>query len=185
MEEIPQQSRFSGRRIVLYGPESTGKSTLGKQLSLYYNEPLVLEYAREYLQKRFDVNSHICSYDDIVPIAIGQRHLEIQGEKDARDLVILDTNLLETAVYSEAYFSKVPQELEKAIATSSYDLYLLMDIDVEWTPDDLRDKPQERVQMFNFFEKTLVERKLDYSVVSGIDDERLKNAIQVIESSKQ
>ena len=54
MEKIPSQKRTLVKRIVLFGPESTGKTTLAKQLSEKYDVPWVAEYAREYLQEKWD-----------------------------------------------------------------------------------------------------------------------------------
>ncbi len=181
MEKIPEQSDFAGLRIVLYGPESTGKSTLANQLAAHYHVPQVAEFARDYLQALFDQNGHLCTYDDIIPIARGQRIAENKAALQADNLLICDTDILETYVYCDAYFGKVPDELAKAVLKSAYDLYLLMDIDTPWTPDDLRDRPQERTQLFDKFEGAL--RKFDqpYVVIRGLGEERFHNAVQAIE----
>ncbi|SCY36286.1 nicotinamide-nucleotide adenylyltransferase, NadR type [Nonlabens sp. Hel1_33_55] len=181
MEKIPEQTHFSGLRIVLYGPESTGKSTLAQQLSAHYREPQVEEFARDYLQELFDQNGHICTYDDILPIAIGQRTAENIASAKANKFLFCDTDIVETYVYSMAYFDKVPAELIAAIKKSKYDHYVLLDVDTPWTDDDLRDKPNERKEMFNRFEAALQEYGYKYTKVSGLGENRLKNAINAIE----
>lgn len=181
MEKIPEQIQFNGLRIVLYGPESTGKSTLASQLSLHYKEPQVAEFARIYLQERFDENGHICTYEDILPIAAGQRQAENIATLKAQRLVICDTDILETYVYSSIYFDKVPDDLVQALNTSTYDLYLLMDTATDWVPDDLRDRPDDRQQIFHRFEQALKERNQPYTLISGLGDQRFLNAVTAID----
>jgi len=181
MEKIPKQNTFSGLRIVLYGPESTGKSTLANKLAEYYGEPQVVEFARDFLQEKFDKNGHICTYEDIMPIAIGQRLAENEKSQLATKMLICDTDILETYVYSMAYFAQAPQELIDALKKSRYDHYLLMDIDTPWTPDDLRDKPDNRKEMFDKFEEALVKFEFSYTKISGLGKQRFKNAVAALD----
>jgi NadR type nicotinamide-nucleotide adenylyltransferase len=181
MEKIPKQSAFDGLRIVLYGPESTGKSTLAAQLAAHYGEPQVAEFARNYLQKKFDANGHICGYEDIIPIAIGQRNAENLATALAKRVLICDTDILETYVYCQAYFDKSPEQLERAVKKSTYDLYLLMDIDTPWTRDDLRDRPNDRKKLFNRFEEALKKFNHPYALINELGDQRFQNAIAAIE----
>lgn len=182
MEKIPEQLPFDGLRIVIFGPESSGKSTLAHQLGHYFREPVVDEYARDYLQNMFDANGHICDYEDVMPIAIGHRKAENLAVKKARKLLICDTDLLETYIYSMIYYDKVPRQLVDSIKQSHYDHYLLMDVNTPWVKDDLRDKPYERKEMFDRFENTLKKNKLSYSKISGLGVERFKDALAVIEN---
>ncbi|BAO54685.1 AAA family ATPase [Nonlabens marinus] len=181
MEKIPEQSEFDGLRIVLYGPESTGKSTLANQLAAHYQEPQVSEFARVYLQEKMDRTGTVCSFGDIVPIAIGQRESENKAATQAGRLLFCDTDILETYVYSTIYFNRAPQELVRSLKASSYDLYLLMDIDTKWTPDDLRDRPQERKSIFKKFQQTLEEFKQPYKIITELGHQRFLNAIAAID----
>jgi len=181
MEKIPQQSNFAGLRVVLYGPESTGKSTLAAQLSAHYSAPQVAEFARGYLQEKFDVNGHLCAYEDILPIAIGQRKAENQALSMAGDLLICDTDILETYVYCDYYFEAVPQELQRAVTAAHYDLYLLMDIDTAWAPDDLRDRPRDRKQLFDRFEEALEKFNHSYMLINELGHQRFLNAVAAID----
>lgn len=181
MEKIPQQTFFNGLRIVLYGPESTGKSTLARKLAQYYQEPQIKEYARDYLQELFDASGHICTYEDILPIAVGQRIAENEAVKKAKSLIFCDTDILETYVYSVAYFDKAPAVLQTALNKSKYDHYLLLDIDTPWIADNLRDKPYRRKEMFDRFESALIDFELPYTKISGLGDLRLVNAIATID----
>ena len=72
MEEKLRQKPINIVKVVLFGPESTGKTTLSKQLSKHYNTVWAPEYAREYLQKKWNNERKTCELHDILPIAIGQ-----------------------------------------------------------------------------------------------------------------
>ncbi|KQC32223.1 nadR-like protein [Nonlabens sp. YIK11] len=181
MDKIPIQTHFDGLRVVLYGPESTGKTTLAHQLAAYYREPQVAEFARDYLQELFDKDGHICTFKDILPIAIGQRAAENIASAKAKKILFCDTDILETYVYSMAYFDKASQELLEALQQSSYDHYLLLDIDTPWVKDDLRDKPDDRKEMFDRFEQALNDFGHSYTKISGLGDRRLKLAITAID----
>ena len=181
MEKIPEQTHFDGLRIVLYGPESTGKSTLASQLAAHYGEPQVSEFAREYLQKKMDETGEICGFEDILPIAVGQRKAENQAVEQSKRMLFCDTDILETYVYSHIYFDKAPDELVTALKVSSYDLYLLMDINTVWAPDDLRDRPDDRKLLFDRFEKTLINLNLPHRLISELGNQRFLNAVAAID----
>ncbi|WP_213521002.1 ATP-binding protein [Nonlabens sp.] len=180
MEKIPQQRAFIGIKIVLYGPESTGKSTLACELTDHFKTIKVDEYARPYLQEKLDRTGKVCDYEDLVPIAVGQRKAENHALTTAKGYLFCDTDVLETYVYSLAYFDKAPAVLEKAVRKSDYDLYLLLDIDIPWVADGLRDRPKDRKEMFGRFEKGLLDFQKNYSIISGTGEERFKNALNAI-----
>ena len=152
MEEKLKQIKSNCKRVVLYGPESTGKTTLSIELAKHFNVHWVPEYAREYLQKVWDSEKRICEPKDILPIAYGQMELENRYVKKSDSLIICDTNLFETMVYSKYYYGgNCDPLLEKYALKNNYDLYLLTDIDIPWENDDLRDKPNERQESFEIF----------------------------------
>ena len=105
MEEKLRQEPSDCIRIVLFGPESTGKTTLSRQLANHYNVSWVPEYMRIYLQNKWNTLREVCVYEDLIPIAIGQMALENQAVKKEDKIVFCDTNLLEIKVYSEAYYN--------------------------------------------------------------------------------
>jgi NadR type nicotinamide-nucleotide adenylyltransferase len=184
MEKIPQQQEFKGLRIVLFGPESTGKTTLSRKLATHYNTTFTAEFARDYLQKKYDQSGEVCSFDDLVPITIGQRELENKAVHTATDYLFCDTDPLETYTYSHIYFDKAPQELIEVVTNSYYDLYLLMDVDLPWILDDLRDRPHDRKAIFETFKKNLIDHNREFVVISGLGEDRLHNAIRAIENHK-
>ncbi len=173
-------------KVVLFGPESTGKTTLAKQLAEYYNAVCVPEYMREYLQQKWDLKKELVELEDLIPIAKGQLKLEAAVSKTAKTLLICDTNLLELKVYSEYYYNGFcPIEIEKEAIKNTYDFYFLTYIDTTWEADDLRDRPNEREKMFSIFEEELIKQNFPYKILKGNKEERLKKAIQIIDELLQ
>ncbi len=182
MEEKLRQKPINIVKVVLFGPESTGKTTLSKQLSKHYNTVWAPEYAREYLQKKWNNERKTCELNDILPIAIGQIKLENKLAKKADKVLICDTDLLETKVYSKEFYGGFVDEiLDKAAKQNKYDLYLLTYVDTPWKPDDLRDRPQLRLQMFSAFEKSLKEHHKPYILLKGDKENRFKKATEAID----
>lgn len=182
MEEKLRQASTDCIKIVLFGPESTGKTTLSRQLAEHYNTLWVPEYAREYLQNKWNIEQKTCEPKDLIPIAIGQMKLENDLAKKANKVLVCDTDLLETKVYSEAYYQGgCDPVLDKYAQENSYDLYFLTYIDIPWEADDLRDKPNERERMFKAFEDCLKQYKKPYVLLKGGKKKRLKEAIFYID----
>ncbi len=178
MEEQFKQDPANCIKIVLFGPESTGKTTLSRQLAQYYNSVWVPEYARDYLQNKWNNERKTCEANDLVPIAIGQMALENALAKKTDTVLICDTDLLETKVYSEVSYGGICDPiLEKYAIENTYDLYFLTYIDTPWIPDDLRDKPDHREAMFSAFEQALIDNNRPYVLLKGGKKERLETAV--------
>ncbi|MDA9338301.1 ATP-binding protein [Flavobacteriaceae bacterium] len=183
MEKDLRQEDINLVKIVLFGPESTGKTTLSIQLAKHYNTVWVQEYARPYLQKVWNQERRTCQQKDILPIAFGQIALENRLAKRADKVLICDTDLLETKVYSSAYYGGfVDPILEKAATENTYNLYLLTYIDTPWEADDLRDRPEQRSEMFEAFQKALDEHDRPYLLLKGDKESRLKKAVEAIDA---
>lgn len=181
MEKTLEQHPSDLIKVVLFGPESTGKTTLSRQLSAYYKTNWVPEFSRSYLQEKWDVHKQICELKDIIPIAKGQIALENKLALTANKVLICDTDLLETKVYSQQYYNGISDpKLNKAVAINKYDLYLLTYIDTPWEADDLRDKPNEREEMFTAFEQALIAHKKPYLLLKGDKETRFKTATNAI-----
>ena len=189
MEKKLKQKPINLVKVVLFGPESTGKTTLSRHLAHHYNTVWTPEFAREYLQKKWNQERKTCEVEDLLPIAVGQMKLENRLAKRADKVLICDTDLLETKVYSEEFYDGfVDERLNKAAAENTYDIYLLTYIDTPWEDDDLRDRPGLRLEMFNAFEKSLIDNNRPYIVLKGDKETRLKNAVETIDqiiSSKE
>ena len=182
MEKTLAQRPSSLLKFVMFGPESTGKTTLAQMLAQHYNTQWVPEYMREYLQKKWDEEKEVCKPEDIIPIAQGQMNLENRLSEKAEKLLFCDTDLLELKVYSEAYYDGFcePKLLKHAL-NNPYDLYFLMYIDTPWTPDDLRDKPNDRIGMFYRFEKALIDAGKPYVILKGSLEKRFQTAVKKID----
>lgn len=182
MEKKLAQKPINLVKVVLFGPESTGKTTLSGQLARHYNTVWAPEFAREYLQDKWNNERKTCEQEDLIPIAIGQMKLENKLAKKADKLLICDTDLLETKVYSEEYYGGfVDPKLDEAAIKNEYDIYFLTYIDTPWEADDLRDRPEQRLEMFKAFENALKRYNRPYVLLKGDKEARLKKATEVID----
>jgi HTH-type transcriptional repressor of NAD biosynthesis genes len=161
--------------VALIGAESTGKTTLAKELASHFNTIAVPEYGRIYCE----IFGNTCDADDLRAIVKGQLLLEEAAERKSDGLVILDTDAVMTAVWSDVLLKKRLPELSDVRAA---DLYLLTDVDIPFTQDAIRYFPdqKERQRMFDLCRAELERRHLPYVVVSGSREERLKIAIDAI-----
>ncbi|WP_264536172.1 DUF4301 family protein [Flavobacterium sp. N1736] len=182
MEKNLRQQKTAIIKIALFGPESTGKTTLAKQLASYYNTEWVPEFARDYLQKKWEENQHICVADDMLPIAYGQVALENEKLSSAKKYLFCDTNLMVTKVFSEMYYGFCDALLNEAALEHEYDLFFLTDIDVPWEKDDIRDKAEGRETVFSVFKQTLIDNKKPFITLSGDKESRLAKATAIIDN---
>ncbi len=166
------------RKIVLFGPESTGKTTLAAQLAAHYRTEWVPEFSRFYQEQK----GAPPDLSDVLPIAEGQLRWEAQARPRANGLLICDTDILETKVYSEAYNGTVPPALLRAVEAHPGDFYLLADIDLPWVPDGIRDRPDAREEMYHRFQRELQERRLPFAAISGNPRERFEKAVRAIDA---
>lgn len=186
MEEKPQHTRNQPAeliKVVLYGPESTGKTTLTQQLARHYQTVCVPEFMRGFLEKKWKKQRKLISKDDLVPIAKGQLALEKKAAGKVENLLLCDTDLLELKVYSEYYYNGFCPEFIKNEATKNNSgIYLLTYIDVPWEPDMLRDRPNNRAEMFCIFEAELKKQGFLYEILKGNEKERFENAVKIIDA---
>lgn len=168
-------------KVVLYGPESTGKTTLAKQVAAHFNAVWVPEFMRVYLEEKWDLKKELITKQDLIPIAKGQLKLESEVSKQANRLLICDTNLLELKVYSEYYYDGFcPQEIKEEATKDNYSIYLLTYVDTPWEPDILRDRPNNRQEMFGIFEAELKKQGFPYVVLKGNEEERFNKTVEII-----
>lgn len=180
MEEKLKQHPSTCLRVVIFGPESTGKTVLAEQLAVHFNTVWTPEFSRLYAEEKV-ANNETLSYNDVLPIAIGQMALENAMIKKANKVLICDTNLLETKVYSKFYYDgKCPEIVQKFALQHTYDLYFLTYIDLPWEADNIRDKPLERKEMFEAFEQALIKNKKRYVLLKGTIKERFDDAVNHI-----
>ena len=169
------------KRIVIIGPESTGKSTLCKQLAAHYNTVWCPEYAREYLLKR-GMNY---TYEDLTVIAKGQLESEQRLQSGAKNnIYFIDTDMYVMKVWHEVAFGKCPSWLLKTISRRQYDLYLLCNTDLPWIKDELREYPDLvfRQKLFKMYKDIMINSRTIWAEVSGSNEERLLLAIKTVDT---
>ncbi|MDB5202122.1 MAG: ribosylnicotinamide kinase [Ferruginibacter sp.] len=175
------------KKIVILGPESTGKSTLSAQLAAHYKATWVAEYAREYLE----TNGSTYEYSDLAVIADGQIKQEEIAENNWRNqyvgkepapLLFIDTDLHVIKIWSEYVFNKCDNRLLTSLASREYDLYLLCDIDLPWVKDELREYPElsERLKIFHHYKESMLAQHKPWKIINGNYDERLQHAIEAV-----
>jgi nicotinamide riboside kinase len=180
MEKNLKQQVTNTIKIAFFGPESTGKTTLAKQLAQHFDTVWTPEFARDYLQKKWETKQQVCAPEDLLPIAIGQIQLENEALLKANKYLFCDTNLLVTKVFSEMYYNYCDPILDKAAKKHKYDLFFLTDIDVPWQKDDLRDQPNERAKTFEIFQKALIDNQKPYIILSGTQEQRFQNTLKIL-----
>ena len=163
-------------KIALTGTESTGKTTLTRQLASHFGVPFELEYAREYLQN-IGLNY---SKQDVLNIAAGQLD-KIKNFKDgSKNIIFFDTELIVSKIWFKHRYGYSDPSIEKYIELQKIGLFLLCAPDIGWQPDPLREHAAESQSLFECFESELQSYHFNYKIVRGSGEERLKNAIQII-----
>jgi NadR type nicotinamide-nucleotide adenylyltransferase len=175
----PVRAHFA-RRVALLGPESTGKSTLSRLLARHYETACVAEYGREYTD-HCDMGAF--GLDDIRKIGQGQVEREDRAAREANRVLICDTELITTAIWSEIYFEgAVPVWVEAESRRRRYDLYLLLDVDIPWVDDGTRTFSHLRQWHFDRIRRELEERRLPYVVISGGFETRFRAATAAVDA---
>ena len=160
-------------RVCLIGPESTGKSELAEELSRELGWPVADEYSREYAER---VDRDLTAVD-VEPIAKG----EIANLDRVKPPALLDTDLISTVVYARYYYGSCPQWIVDEARRRRADIYLLMDTDVPFRADKVRESgEEEREELFDAFRRALDEFETRWTIISGDGEERKRRALEVI-----
>jgi NadR type nicotinamide-nucleotide adenylyltransferase len=167
------------KKIVITGPESTGKSEMSQQLARFFETEWVPEFARFYLDRKFEPYQ----YEDLKIIAQGQLAWEDEKAEIANQLLVCDTDLLVIKIWSEHKYQKVDPWILDQLKARQYDHYLLMDIDLPWRDDPQREHPTLRKYFFKKYQQELEAYGFSYSVVSGIEEERMKHALSALKQN--
>lgn len=159
-------------KIGIIGPESTGKSTLATYLAHRYDGVLVPEYARDYMEKRARASAY--TYEDVVNIArvqvqeLQELHSGIDetiSKGHRQDVVVFDTELIITKVWFLHKFGSCPDFVEEALRAYPMDVYLLCYPDMEWIPDPVRENPDIREYLFNWYEREVQALGIPYYII--------------------
>ena len=181
------------KKIVIIGPESTGKSMLCTQLAQHYKTIWVPEYARQYLLE----NATNYTYDDLLDIAKGQVALEeaytkssILTTDDSRFTIdhspftipplFIDTDMYVMKVWCEFVFEQCHMWILNQVVERRYDLYLLCNTHIPWIKDELREYPdlKNRETLYHIYKDILINQTVPWIDISGNYDQRLQTAIQ-------
>ena len=162
------------KKVVILGPESTGKTKLAIHLASVFRTEYVREFAREFLESL----ERPYTYEDLLPIAQGQVALEDEVTRRLQDeeVMFVDTDLTVIKVWSYFKFRRCDPWILEECARRKYDAYLLTYPDVEWQEDPLREHPGNRLDIFKLYEQDLDDRGIEPFIVKGEGDRRSEMA---------
>ncbi len=164
-------------KIAITGPESTGKSMMAQQLADHYMTVWVPEFARLHLLNI----ERPYNYDDILEIAQKQMASEKVFELIANKLLFADTELVVTKIWCDVKYQKCHPWIINELKKQHYDLYLLMDVDLPWEYDPLREHPDKRQFLFDLYRRELENYGFNYKIVSGKGEDRFNNGCRLVE----
>lgn len=161
-------------RIAVTGPESTGKSTLARDLARRLGAPWVPEFARYYLPQL----DRPYEESDLLDMMQGQLRWEQNHSRYARYWLFCDTDPLVIKIWSLYKYGRCHPTIEQACQTHRYKLHLLCQPDLPWSPDPLRENPDmgERQELYDFYKKELIALDAPFVEIGG-------NAVQRLETS--
>jgi len=164
-------------KVAVVGPESTGKSTMSEYLAAHYNTIWVPEFARGYCEKLIEPPT----WADEINMFYGQVAHEDELLPKANKLLICDTTFLTVKIWSEFTFGQAPQQVIDELPRRKYDLYLLLNIDMPWEEDPLRDFPHMREHFMDVWYKELNELNAKYVLIEGTGTERYERAVEAVD----
>jgi len=166
------------KKVAILGPESTGKTTLAKDLAEVFQTAWVPEYAREFVEKL----ERPYNFGDVVFMAKEQVRREKDFLKNAVNFIFYDTELIIFKIWFKEVYNQIPDWIDQAIEHSKIDLYLLCYPDLEWENDPVRENPDKRLYLFNLYRKELEQINANYFVIKGFGEVRLNNAKQKVKN---
>lgn len=175
MEGLPGEDH-GVKRVVVIGPECTGKTTLARDLAVHFAAAWSPEYARAHAEAK----AAPLTAEDVEPIARGQMAAEDEAAARRGGLTVHDTDLVSTVVYADFYYGACPHWIVAASEARAADLYLLTAPDTPWESDRVRDRSGVRGALYVRFREAL--ERLDASVVeiAGPWEERRRRALAAV-----
>lgn len=164
------------KKIIITGPESTGKSTLTKFIAEHFNTIYIPEYAREYVENL----KRKYNYKDIVKIAEKQIYDLKKEYPEELKYIFFDTGLIITKIWFQEVYGKVPPFLQDALNEIKIDLYLLCYPDLDWEYDKIRENSGEkRFYLFEKYKQELENLNCKYFIIKGKGHFRHEKAIKI------
>jgi nicotinamide riboside kinase len=168
MEMENKTEKTTALRIAITGPESAGKTTLGRALAREFNGFFVEEYARFYLQ---NLNRSYHAHD---VLSIAENQFQQNQASRPHEWIFLDTEMIGAQIWYTEKYGSTHQKIEKLITNQHIDLYILCMPDIPWEYDPLRENPHDRDRLFVRYESELASRKCHYFIAKGNLDDRLE-----------
>ena len=163
-------------KIVITGPESSGKTTLAEELALHYKTAWVPEYARIYLNQL----DRPYREEDLLEIAQGQVQQEDEAARLNPRLLVCDTSLLVVIIWSTYRYGHCHPWIEEQWRQRPVDHYLLCRPDLPWQPDPQRENPHNRDELFVLYQRALQTKP--HKIIEGNEPTRLGTSIEIIDS---
>ena len=164
------------KKIVIIGPESTGKTTLARQLAAHFEGEWVEEYAREYVGKL----DRPYTESDLLLIAKGQWSREQEALQSNPSWLFCDTDLRVIKIWSQYKYGRTDPWILQQIDRSECDLYLLKAIDLPWQKDPQREHPHQRQELFDIYYEEIRSSGIPYKLIEGEGDARFQMALQAL-----
>ena len=170
------------KKIIVTGPESTGKTALSEALALKLNAALIPEYARSYVENL----KRPYTYQDLEKIARYQIQQEKQWtETYGRGIILMDTWLIITKVWFEVVYGTFPDWIEEYISSADIDLFLVCRPDLPWIADPVRENGGEmRQKLFDRYCNEIELHGFSYEIVEGLGEIRVQNALELLKTHR-
>jgi len=177
-KRLANSGKVGIRKIVITGPESTGKTALAQQLAHHFNTIWIPEYAREYVENL----GNLYVYEDLIKITNIQINKLREVTEKPNQFIFLDTDLIIMKVWFQEAFQNYPEWLHDSIKQRNIDLYLLCTTDISWMYDPVREnKGDNRERLFKIYKQELEAYGFSYRIITGKNTNRLQNAIKIMD----
>jgi NadR type nicotinamide-nucleotide adenylyltransferase len=164
------------KKVVVIGPECTGKSELSEYLAKELKTVWVKEYARRYLNEL----GRPYVAEDLTEIARGQLSLEDEAARQANKVLISDTDLYVIKVWSMFKYGYCDPWILNQIESRKYDLYLLTYVDIPWVNDPLREHPDQRLELYSIYLDEMKNQSVPFVEIKGEREQRRKIAVEKV-----
>ena len=163
------------KKILITGPESSGKSYLSSKLSAYFNGLLVEEYAREFFENKKGYTA-----PDLLTIAKKQSEIEMRAVSSKPNFLFCDTGIEVISIWSKVKYNKVDPQITSLLQLASYDLILLCKPNIPWQFDELREHPENREQLFTLYTEFLIKNEMAFKVIDQSLQNRVAQAVSYV-----
>ena len=164
------------KKIVVTGPESSGKTSLVEAVNKESGVIDVNEYARKFIGAL--TRPYKC--DDLITIAKGQLVLEQEAVLKDPEILLCDTDLLTIKIWSEYKYGSCDPFIHNKLMENLPDLYLLTSPDFPWEPDPQRENPDDRDEFFSIYKQHIIDLEVPYEVLMGPEQKRVEKVLEII-----